>query len=541
MKKNLVLSVLALFVMLHVAGIQSLSAQSGATLSVQGVIKNSDGSAVEDGSYSIKFSLYASESGGTPVWTETQDAVDVTGGIYSVLLGASSPLTAAFDQTYYMGMSIDGGAELIPRARLTSSPYALSLVGTGNLFPSSGAIGAGTVSPAAGYQLHVKNDNGDGKMLVEGSGSSGIYFKKGSETGSIGLIGNENKLGFYYGNDLKAAVGSNGFEVAGGFSLSDLTVESANSGTIVLSRLNAASFSEGVHANTDYWALKSGGTNGTERIRVRSNGLTEMTGGLRVDGFYDHGNSNHWYYGAGVPASGFSTGSGTIGANIWGDAIHALVFRAYSDQRIKQNARQSDAAVDLATLRNLRVTDYQYVDVIAKGNGWHKGFIAQEVENVFPEAVAKSEDHIPNIYCLTESVQEAGSNQLAVSLAKAHGLAVGDEVKIIMDGGDGNRYEKVTGVTGDNSAVITWSGNKPDRLFIYGKKVNDFRQVDYTQVHTMAVSAIQELARQLDALKAENALLKSDNAALKSANHQLEASVDKIDARLRSLENKLSN
>jgi polyhydroxyalkanoate synthesis regulator phasin len=89
--------------------------------------------------------------------------------------------------------------------------------------------------------------------------------------------------------------------------------------------------------------------------------------------------------------------------------------------------------------------------------------------------------------------------------------------------------------------VITWSGKKPDRLFIYGKKVNDFRQVDYTQVHTMAVSAIQELARQLDALKAENALLKSDNTALKSANHQLEASVDKIDARLRSLENKLSN
>jgi hypothetical protein len=369
MKKNCVLSVLALFVMLHVAGIQSLSAQSGATLSVQGVIKNSDGSAVEDGNYSIKFSLYASESGGTPVWTETQDAVDVTGGIYSVLLGASSPLTAAFDRTYYMGMSIDGGAELIPRARLTSSPYALSLVGTGNLFPSSGAIGAGTVSPAAGYQLHVKNDNGDGKMLIEGSGSSGIY--------------------------------------SGG----------PTSATIQFDRYNVASFSEGVHANTNYWSLRSGGVTGSERIRVKTNGNTEITGGLRVEGAYEHPNSYHWYYGFGGEPAVDQTG--IAAGNIWTPGeIHAFAYRAFSDQRIKQNARQSDAAADLATLRNLRVTDYQYVDVIAKGNGWHKGFIAQEVENVFPEAVAKSEDHVPNIYCLTESVQEAGSNQLAISLAK---------------------------------------------------------------------------------------------------------------------------
>jgi hypothetical protein len=189
----------------------------------------------------------------------------------------------------------------------------------------------------------------------------------------------------------------------------------------------------------------------------------------------------------------------------------------------------------------LRVTDYQYIDNISRGTGWHKGFIAQEVESVYPEAVEKSEDHIPNIYSLTENIQGAGDSRIEVSLAKPHELSVGDEVKIIMDGGEGSRYEKVIAVTGDRSAVITWSGNKPERLFVYGKKVSDFRQVDYTQIHTMAVSAIQELARQLEALKAENALLKSDNSVLKSKNNNLEASIDKIDARLRSLENKLSN
>jgi len=547
MKYQLLPSAFAFFLLLQLSAIQPVAAQSGATLSVQGVIKNSDGSAVEDGSYSIKFSLYTGESGGTPVWTETQGAVEVTGGIYSALLGASSPLTAAFDQTYYMGVSIDGGAELIPRARLTSSPYALALLGTGNLFPSSGAIGAGTVTPDAGYQLHVKNNSGDGKMLIEGSDKSGLFFKKGSATGSMGMLGSsDNNLGFYYGSDLKASIRSSGFDVYGsltgygGVWTPAVWVEGSNSATIQTRRPNVANFSMGVHEGDDFWSIQSDGVGGYERMRVRNNGNVEITNGLRVDGYYDHGNTNHWYYGSG--GAGGSIGSGTIGANIYApDAVHSSVFRAFSDKRIKENARTSNAPTDLAKIMRLRVTDYQYIDNISRGTGWHKGFIAQELEEVYPEAVAKSEDHIPNIYSLTENIQGAGDSRIEVSLAKPHELSVGDEVKIIMDGGEGSRYEKVIAVTGDRSAVITWSGNKPERLFVYGKKVSDFRQVDYTQIHTMAVSAIQELARQLEALKAENALLKSDNSVLKSKNNSLEASIDKIDARLRSLENKLSN
>lgn len=163
------------------------------------------------------------------------------------------------------------------------------------------------------------------------------------------------------------------------------------------------------------------------------------------------------------------------------------------------------------------------------------------MEEVYPEAVAKSADYIPSIYSLAETINSAGDSRIEISLAKPHGLSEGDEVKIIMDGDGGSRFEKVISITGDRNAVISWSGNTPDRLFVYGQKVSDFRQVDYTQIHTMAVSAVQELARQLEALKVENALLKSDNSALKSKNNNLEASIDRIDARLRSLENKLSN
>lgn len=118
-----------------------------AAISMQGTIRNTSGAAVSDGTYSLTFKLYTSESGGSPVWTETQDNIKVVGGVYSAILGEVNPLNAAFNVPYYVGMSVDGGAELNPRFRLTSAPYALSLIGQGNTFPSSGTVGIGTASP----------------------------------------------------------------------------------------------------------------------------------------------------------------------------------------------------------------------------------------------------------------------------------------------------------------------------------------------------------------------------------------------------------
>ena len=153
-------------------------------LSVQGTVQEFDGSAVENGLYDITFKLYTTETGGTAVWSETQ-SVRVTGGVYSVLLGEVTPLTAAFNTTYYLGITLPGGPELFPRSRLTSSPYALSLIGQDNIFPSTGAVGAGTASPTAGNELHVKDAAADAKVLVEGATGSEIEFKKGANTASI--------------------------------------------------------------------------------------------------------------------------------------------------------------------------------------------------------------------------------------------------------------------------------------------------------------------------------------------------------------------
>ncbi|MFN7831795.1 MAG: hypothetical protein ACK5Q2_07400, partial [Bacteroidota bacterium] len=108
-------------------GLNIAGAQAG--LIIQGAIQNSSGAPMPNGNYSLSFRLYEAESGGTPVWSETQPSVPVTSGLYTVSLGAVTPLTAPFDKIYYLGVSVNGGNELIPRARLSSSPYAMSLFG----------------------------------------------------------------------------------------------------------------------------------------------------------------------------------------------------------------------------------------------------------------------------------------------------------------------------------------------------------------------------------------------------------------------------
>jgi hypothetical protein len=99
------------------------------TLRIQGTLKNNNGQPVADGGYALTFKIYTSEAGGTAIWTETQSAINLSGGVYSAVLGSVTPLTPAFDVPYWLGVTIGSGAELQPLTALTAAPYALALLG----------------------------------------------------------------------------------------------------------------------------------------------------------------------------------------------------------------------------------------------------------------------------------------------------------------------------------------------------------------------------------------------------------------------------
>jgi hypothetical protein len=82
--------------------------------------------------------------------------------------------------------------------------------------------------------------------------------------------------------------------------------------------------------------------------------------------------------------------------------------------------------------------------------------------------------------------------------------------------------KSVVGVLSDDTFVLSDVEKAASRVLVFGKKVGDFRVVDYDQLFSINIGATQQLA-------IENQKLAQENAAIK-AEHEL------IEARLAALE-----
>ena len=180
--------------------------------------------------------------------------------------------------------------------------------------------------------------------------------------------------------------------------------------------------------------------------------------------------------------------------------VLATAFQATSDRRIKEVVGASDSARDLASVRKLTVTDYNFVEKQTKGDKLQKGFIAQEVKAIIPEAVSASANFIPNIYSrATASTYNGRLKSLAITLSKAHGLKIGDRVRLISSSTE--LELPVESVASDHEFVAGNCARDPGRVFVYGKYVTDFLSVDYDRIFTTGIGAIQELAKRVEALE----------------------------------------
>lgn len=211
------------------------------------------------------------------------------------------------------------------------------------------------------------------------------------------------------------------------------------------------------------------------------------------------------------------------------DRIAATEFNAFSDLRIKKILKGSNSNEDLMTLMKIKITDYKLIDSIAKGNKAYKKVIAQELAEVYPNAVSKMTDVIPNIYKMA-TIFPSGSEGSFIEL-KNHGLIVGDKVQLIF--GDKKELLPVLKTTENGFTVSTETlqcNVSTNNVFVYGKEVNDFHTVDYEALSTLNISATQELVKQLNELKVQNAALKSDNEKIKSDNSSMKADIETLKA-----------
>lgn len=138
--------VIAAFILL----VQVSRAQIPQTMGYQGTLTDAGGATVSDGNYILTFRIYDAETGGSELWSETHASIAVVNGKFNVILGSVNPLSISFDIQLWLGISVNGGAELTPLIRLTSSPYSLNargVLGDSNIFPPDDNVGIGTTTP----------------------------------------------------------------------------------------------------------------------------------------------------------------------------------------------------------------------------------------------------------------------------------------------------------------------------------------------------------------------------------------------------------
>ncbi|MGE0635880.1 MAG: beta strand repeat-containing protein [Bacteroidia bacterium] len=206
-------------------------------------------------------------------------------------------------------------------------------------------------------------------------------------------------------------------------------------------------------------------------------------------------------------------------------------FISASDVRAKENISSLSPATSIELINKINPVNYNWIDKSKSGSSMETGFIAQEIEVLYPAAISKGIDVLPNIVSFAK-VENQTATTFSICLNKDAAINTGDNVKIITAAG----AEQMLPVTEVNNGLITFAKQgkdlMEDEVFVYGVEVHDFRTVDYNQIFTLNVSATQELSKQLKVAQAEIEALKNENSNLKTESstrvNAMQAQIDMI-------------
>ena len=105
--------------------ISSLAYAVPMTANYQGSLENADGEPL-NATVSMTIALYDTAQGGNALWTETHPQVEVTDGLFSVILGTLVPFDEnSLADERYLGVTLESDPEMTPRQELTSAFFAM--------------------------------------------------------------------------------------------------------------------------------------------------------------------------------------------------------------------------------------------------------------------------------------------------------------------------------------------------------------------------------------------------------------------------------
>ncbi len=166
-----------------------------------------------------------------------------------------------------------------------------------------------------------------------------------------------------------------------------------------------------------------------------------------------------------------------------------------SDERIKNNIIDLDDDSALQKIMDISPKTYEYIDK-SKSSSNIYGFIAQQINEVIPEAVSLQKEYIPNIY----QYVLCNSNIIYLEdVLMSNILNIDTKIKIIDDTENVHYCKIIYKDFEHNIMMIDKLFNT--NIFLYGTEVDDFHVLDKQYIYTLNVCATQKIFDKLNEAK----------------------------------------
>lgn len=362
---------------------------------------------------------------------------------------------------------------------------------------------------------------------LQGAGLGELSIYNGSKAAGINLLaGISNMTG---GTDL----GGTPISVPNGF---NITYSTAGVATLNNKKTKEIVFQV---ASGEKMRVNSDGKIGISK--TNPSGLLEIGGQLAVSET-DFGNYLNVF---GVQTSGFGYPTSTainVACYCQGGCL-AYAFHTRSDERTKSDIEDISNGEALNIIRQIQTKKYHYNDPAKRSDNKTIGFIAQQVQGIYPDAV---QSNIGDLYeNIPVNCDESGNVILNIE---------GDEntghftfwVK------DGTEYKKIESTQVEGVCSL---GQYYDEVYLFEREINNFLSVDKDKIFGLYHSAIQELDTDIRGLEACDTshnnnitelqnrvgVLETENNALLEMNGTQEQQIQDLTTRMSSLETLISS
>lgn len=193
-------------------------------INFQGKLLDPATSEPRNGAFTMTLRLYAAETGGSALFTETQAGVNVANGVFAVQIGSTAALSPDLfaGASAYLSVQVSPDSEMTPRQQLNMSAYSFTaaqlvadaesrvrvgnaystFTSAGNLLLAAGVQGSsgsftngvtassGTFTAAGGSQYSVAASSGllSSAGTVRSLGAGGMHATYGVRAGSVTAV-----------------------------------------------------------------------------------------------------------------------------------------------------------------------------------------------------------------------------------------------------------------------------------------------------------------------------------------------------------------